>query len=323
MSLDILKDYPYDYDILVENCSNLRISKTYVQKFCRFYYDIVQLQSNNKSILYINLDRNGTFKDIETIENYYNALKFRYYYFFLFSFIYLDFSTEGAQKIGNDLSEEFDNLDLIDDEWKISYVAVANIRGYLMALDEYKNFLSNRKWSVKKYLDADLIEKKCRILKEDVKNRNFQYLTYYRNVNKKNLDKCTGRKKKISHSKRLRNAQKGTLDLYEFQEEQQEQRDQRVIEIMQEYYDLKRRDRKLTINEFLQNHKISKRTFFNYKKIYDKKFYGKSRIEKAYQAYSNKLEEDQNFKITADFVSQFKVSQRRLKQYINQKDASG
>lgn len=121
----------------------------------------------------------------------------------------------------------------------------------------------------------------------------------------------------------MRNAQKGNLSLYEFQKEQQEQRDQRVIEIMQEYYDLKRRNKKMTISDFLQNHKISKRTFHNYKKVYDKKYSGKSKIEKAYQAFLDELEKNSNFKISSEFVSKYKVSQTQLKQYINDINADG
>lgn len=207
MSLNILKDYPYDYDILVENCSNQRISKTYVQKFCRFYYDIVQLQSNNKSILYINLDRNGSFKDIEAIENYYNALKFRYYYFFLFNFIYLDFSVEDADNIGSDLSKEFDNLELIDDDWRTNYVAVATIKGFILAYKEYEFFLAHKKVSVKKYLNAELVEKQCNILKEDVEKKGFKYLTYKNNVGTK-IDSKTKKKKKDFSFKKIEKCSK-------------------------------------------------------------------------------------------------------------------
>ncbi|MBW9322380.1 hypothetical protein FG877_02210 [Enterococcus casseliflavus] len=319
--MDLLENYSYNYENLVENCSNKRISKTYIKKFCRFYYDIVKLVLNDKSILYDNHDEDGNFKDNQTILKNYSGLKFRYYYFFLFHFIYSNFELEDIENIGNDLSEEFEDLDLIEESWEINYVAVATIRGFVLAFKEYQHFLSNKKLSVKRYLNAELIEEQCHILKQDVEGKDFQYLTYFMNVGLKK-DPKTNKKKKISHSKRLRNVQKNTLSLYEFQKEQQELRDMAMISVMKKYYDLKRKDKKLTIDKFIDgNNTISKRTFFNYKKIYDKKYLGKSKIEKAYQAYEIELEKDSNFKITTDFVSQFKVSQEQLKQHIDEMNA--
>lgn len=320
--MELLKSYPYNYEKLVEDCSNSRINQIYIKKFCRFYFDIVKLTLNNdKSILFDNLNKDGSFKDNQTILKQYNALKFRYYYFFLFHFIYSNLSAENVENIGNELSEEFE--DLIEEHWKTNYVAVATIRGFVLAFEEYQHFLSNKKLSVKRYLNANLIEKQCLILKEDVDNKDFQYLTYYMNVGLKK-DSITKKKRKISHSTRLRNAKRNTINLYEFQKEQQELRDMAMISVMEKYYNLKRKNKKLTVEQFItENNTISKRTFFNYKKIYDKKFLGKSKIEKAYQAYIVEKGKDLNFKITTDFAHQFRVSQKQLKEYINKMSVDG
>ncbi|WP_438781719.1 hypothetical protein [Enterococcus sp. DIV0187] len=189
-----------------------------------------------------------------------------------------------------------------------------------MAKEEYQYFLSNKRVSVKKYLKADLIEKQCRILKKDVQERGFQYLTYYRNVNPFITNGKS--KKKISNSTRLRNARRNTTDIYEFQKEKSEETDKYLIKVMENYYTLKNRNSKMIINEFLKmNNNISRRTFFNYKKIYDERYKGRSKFEKAREEYLSEIEKDPNFKITAEFVGKYKISQKQFKQYLDDNSA--
>ncbi|MDT2531959.1 hypothetical protein P7D93_19040 [Enterococcus raffinosus] len=366
--MKLINDYQFSFNELVGNCNNPRINNIYKLKFCRFAFDIAKLYQTEDKFFksYIEYkvkdedgnylkeiftrtykDRNGEektetreyiiiereYKTLKEIDYYYSILKYRAYYYLLFSFIYSNFTLDDIKELGELIEENAENEGLTelnenfgDDKefplWSRVYISVAGITGYYMAVKEYQNFVLNKRMSVKKYLDAELVEKQCNILKEDVEKKGYRYLTYKNNLGIK-IDPKTKKKKKISHSKRLRNVQKNNLGLYEFQKEQQEQRDQMLIEIMQEYYDLKRKNKKLTIDDFLQNHKISKRTFFNYKKIYDQKYLGKRKIEKAYQAFLDELEKDSNFKISSEFVSKYKVSQTQLKRYINDINAEG
>lgn len=322
MSIKLLNDEYYSYDELVENLSNERVG--YKQKFCRFLHDICLLKNNDSSVLFKNLN-GDEFVENETIEKYYNTLKHRLYYFYLFNFIYLNYTADDVRELGKELDDRALEEEIYEDAvWETTYTITAQIVGYLEAAREYYDFLTNKKSSVKKYLNAELIEEQCNILKEDVERKGFKYLTYNRNVNSKLTDDETKKRKKISHSTRLRIAEKDTTEIYAFQKEQQQDRDIRLKNVMQDYYDCKRKNNKLTINQYLESNKtVSKRTFFNYKKVYDQKFLGKNKLERAYQAYLDELMKDSNFRITADFVSKFKVSISQLKQYIDEMDAEG
>ncbi|MGM0112830.1 hypothetical protein [Enterococcus sp. DIV0187] len=137
----LINDEYFDFDGLVKNLDNERIGKTYRLKFCRFLHDICELYTLEKNellentisfyvkdkngnklvktIKYLTKDRYGNivkktrkefvvswkFKSASKIDNYYNVLKYRSYYYLLFNFIYFDYSLDDVLKFRKLLEE--------------------------------------------------------------------------------------------------------------------------------------------------------------------------------------------------------------------------
>ena len=305
-------------DELMDKIQHRKIKKK--KLFCRILHDLNYLIEINE----VDYPKYSWTCPISELQILYKKIYWRHYYFFLYCFIYYNYTQQKYIEVEQAFRKKFEEEE-IDEElgfleedtdyslFRKIYPSLALYKALLDAYVYYEKILED-KTLFKEIEDLELLEKRLDIRKHDVsRNGNIvmMYLTYGRNPTK-------------SYSSRVRNFNTKVLKQ---QEEAKDFSNYLAALILNDYYRKKYYNSKLRIDEFLETQdikKISKRTFFSYKKYYDKKFgvghFKKNTEEKAYIKYLVELEKNPALEIDAKLCRKLGVGQKKLKEQIKKEN---
>lgn len=286
--------------------------------FCRVFHDLHYLIDLKKED-YVSSNWKSS---IEEVQNSYEKIYWRHYYFFLYSFIFYSYSTEKCLEVEQAFKEQFEEIEYDEDFegatdypfFRKHYPQMAVFKALIDAKIFYEK-LAEDKSLFAEIEDLELLEKRLDIRKNDIAFEDgkikMMYLTYSRNPHK-------------SHATRVRNFGKQAFNQ---QVVAKEEANYWAKEIISRYYQLKHYNSKLTVDQFLvieDARNISRRTFFTYKNYYDKKIgkgkWNKTTEEKAYDRYILELEKNSDLKIDKKLCKKIGVGQKALREQIEKEN---
>lgn len=248
-----------DLNIIMNMVQDRKIPKR--KFFCRVYHDLHYLIEFHEE------DYPSSKSPIDEIQAFYEKIYWRHFYYFLYSFIFYNYTYEKYLEVKqsfradfeeNEIDEEVDVLEEDTDYplFRKIYPHLAMFKSLIDAYTFYEKLLEDNTL-FNQIEDLKLLERRVDIRKHDISINGeivMMYLTYGRNSAK-------------SHASRVRNFQTKALK----QQEQSKNFSNYLAKlILDDYYRKKYYNSRLRIDDFLETQdigKISRRTFFSFQNV--------------------------------------------------------